>query len=543
MRTPSLRFLVLIYIGTMDDSIGILDSKIHPRQSRVHTKQENPLPKYHQTIMKTIIEPFRIKVVEPIRMTSAIERERALRAAHFNLFFVPSTDVIIDLLTDSGTGAMSSEQWAGVARGDESYAGSSSFYRFQHRMQQLTGFVHILPTHQGRASERILFELLGGTGKIVPNNAHFDTTRANIEHSGAKAINLPIPEAYNPKTRHPFKGNMDVEKLETLLAKHHSQVPVIMCTITNNSCGGQPVSLANLHAIRRVCNQYHIPFFLDACRFAENAYFIQQREPGQSHKSIEAIVREMFDLADGATISAKKDGLVNIGGVLLMRDPTLFQKATELLILTEGYVTYGGLAGRDLEAMAQGFEEVTQSDYLAYRIRTAEYVGEKLLEAGIPIVEPPGGHAIYIDATSFCPHIPPKQFPGQAIVVGLYRLAGIRTCEIGSVMFGKSSHDIDGDHCPTATKEETKEKKLPVVLSKTSTDDDQQLELVRLAFPRRVYTQSHMDYVIEALIELFAQRSHLRGLRIVKNKEHSDILLHILKKFNTELSPHLLLAK
>jgi tryptophanase len=312
---------------------------------------------------------------------------------------------------------------------------------------------------------------------------------------------------------------MNVEKLEALLAQNHALVPVVMCTITNNSCGGQPVSLANLHAIRCICNQYRIPFFLDACRFAENAYFIQQREPGQSHKSIEAIVREMFDLADGATISAKKDGLVNIGGVLLMRDSTLFQKASELLILTEGYVTYGGLAGRDLEAMAQGFEEVTHSDYLAYRIRTAEYVGEKLLEAGIPIVEPPGGHAIYIDATSFCPHIPPEQFPGQAIVVGLYRLAGIRACEIGSVMFGKSSSSNDqNEH--TATKKETEEEELPLVDSTTSTDD-QRLELVRLAFPRRVYTQSHMDYVIEALIALFAQRTHLRGLKIVQ--EHGTL--------------------
>lgn len=432
--------------------------------------------------MKTIIEPFRIKVVEPIRMTTPEDRERIIREAHFNLFNVRSEDVLVDLLTDSGTGAMSSEQWAGVMRGDESYAGSPSFFHFEKRLQDMTGFNHVLPTHQGRASERILFELLGGPGKLVPNNAHFDTTRANIEHSGAKAVDLPISVALDPKCRHPFKGNMDVAALEKLLAEQADNVPVVMCTVTNNSNGGQPVSLENLRAIREICKRYGVLLFLDACRFAENAFFIKLREDGNENKPVSAIVREMFDLADGATISAKKDGLVNIGGVLLMRDEALFRRGSELLILTEGYVTYGGLAGRDLEAMAQGFEEVLHEDYLRYRIRTSEYVGEKLLSAGIQIIEPPGGHAIYIDAAAFCPFIKHDRFPGQALAIGLYRLAGIRSCEIGSVMFG-------GEEPP-------------------------KLELVRLAFPRRVYTQSHMDYVIEALMELYDRRYELRGLRI-----------------------------
>ena len=434
--------------------------------------------------MKTIIEPFRIKAVEPIRMTTPEERERILREAHFNLFGVRSDDVLIDLLTDSGTGAMSSEQWAGIMRGDESYAGSSSFFRFEQRVREMTGFMHVLPTHQGRAAERILFELLGGHGKIVPNNSHFDTTRANIEHSGAEAVDLPISVAFDPKSRHPFKGNMDLLALEKLLSERKNDVPVVMCTITSNSTGGQPVSLECLRAIRGICDRHRVPFFLDACRFAENAYFIKHRENGQADRSVPEIVREIFDLADGATISAKKDGLVNIGGLLLIRDEALFRRSTELLILTEGYVTYGGLAGRDLEAMAQGFEEVMHEDYLQYRIRKAEYVGEKLLSAGIQIIEPPGGHAIYIDAAAFCPHIPRENFPGQALVVGLYRIAGIRSCEIGSVMFGG-----EGRAPP-------------------------RLELVRLAFPRRVYTQSHMDYVVEAVIELYARRYELRGMYI-----------------------------
>lgn len=436
--------------------------------------------------MKTIIEPFRIKVVEPLSMRTAEEREAALRRAGFNVFLIPAEDVLIDLLTDSGTGAMSSLQWAGMMQADESYAGSASFFRFERVMQEITGFQHVLPTHQGRASERILFELLGGPGKVVPNNAHFDTTRANVEHSGARAVDLPTPEAKHPRSRHPFKGNMDLAGLRALIERVGPEnVPVVMVTVTSNSYGGQPVSLENLRAVRQACDEYGLPLFLDACRFAENAYFIKRREPGQADRPVADIAREMFDLADGATISAKKDGLVNIGGVLLVRDEALFQRASNLLILTEGYVTYGGLAGRDLEAMAQGFQEVLHEDYLQYRIRSAEYVGEKLLAVGVQIVEPPGGHAIYLDAAAFCPHIPPAQFPGQALVVGLYRHAGIRAVEIGSVMFGGAGHEPPP------------------------------LELVRLAFPRRVYTQSHMDYVVEAIGEVFARRQELRGLRII----------------------------
>ena len=434
--------------------------------------------------MKTIIEPFRIKVVEPIRMTTRAERERILREAGFNLFLIHADEVLIDLLTDSGTGAMSSLQWAGIMRGDESYAGARSWYVLQDKIRALTGFEHVLPTHQGRASERILFELVGGAGKVVPNNNHFDTTRANIEHTGAQAVDLVIEEGRHPTTRHPFKGSMDLAKLEAFVKDvGPARIPLVMVTVTNNSGGGQPVSLENLRGVRRICDQYKLPFFLDACRFAENAWFIKQREPGQQDRSVREIVREMFDLVDGATISAKKDGLVNIGGLLLLRDEKLVRRADELLILTEGFVTYGGLAGRDLEAMAQGFEEVVHEDYLQYRIRSTEYLGEKLLAAGVQIVEPPGGHAIYIDAQHFCRHIPPVRFPGQALVVGLYRHAGIRAVEIGSVMFGQSG-------TPPA------------------------MELVRLAIPRRVYTQSHVDYVVEAIIEVFQQRDQLRPLEI-----------------------------
>lgn len=442
---------------------------------------------YDRRAMKTIIEPFRIKVVEPIRLTTPEHREAVVREAGFNPFRIHADDVLIDLLTDSGTGAMSSEQWAGVMRGDESYAGSPSFFRFERTLREITGFQHILPTHQGRASERILFELTGGRGKIVPNNTHFDTTRANVEHSGAVALDLPIPQAADPRDRHPFKGNMDLDALRRVLAEHgRENVPLVMCTVTSNSSGGQPVSLENLRGIRRLCDEHKVPLFLDACRFAENAFYIKQREPGQQNRPVREIAREMFDLCDGATISAKKDGLANIGGVLLMRDEHLFRRASDLLILTEGYVTYGGLAGRDLEAMAQGFEEVLHEDYLTYRIRSSEYVGERLLAAGVQIVEPPGGHAIYVDAAAFCPHLPRDQFPGQALAIALYCHAGVRCCEIGSVMFG-------GEGRP-----------LP------------KLELVRLAFPRRVYTQSHMDYVVEAMTELHRARESIRGLRIVR---------------------------
>jgi tryptophanase len=454
--------------------------------------------------MKTIIEPFRIKMVEPIRMTSTEERDRLLRQAHFNPFLIPAEAVLIDLLTDSGTAAMSSEQWAGMLRGDESYAGAKSWFRFEAVVKELTGMPHVLPTHQGRASERILFELLGGPGKYVPNNTHFDTTRANVEHSGAVAVDLVIEAGKHPRERHPFKGNMDVDGLADLIAKVGAgNIPLSMVTITNNSGGGQPVSLENLRAVRRVCDAHGIPMFLDAARFAENAYLIKLREPGQGDRPVWQIVREMFDLADGATISAKKDGLVNIGGVLLMRDDKLAERANNLLILTEGFVTYGGLAGRDLEAMAQGFREALDEDYLHYRLRSVEYLGEGLLKAVVPIIEPPGGHAVYIDAGEFLPHIPPEQFPGQALLCALYRHAGIRAVEIGSVMFGRTD---------------------PV----TGHAIRPPMELVRLAIPRRVYTQSHIDYVIEAVGELAATKDRIRGLRIV---EAPPVLRHFTAKF------------
>jgi tyrosine phenol-lyase len=454
--------------------------------------------------MKTIIEPFKIKMVEPIQLTTVDQREEILRRAHFNLFQIRAEDVMIDLLTDSGTSAMSSEQWAGIMRGDESYAGARSWYRFENGLRELTGMPHILPTHQGRASERILFELVGGAGKVIPSNNHFDTTRANIEHSGARAVDLVIDEGTQPRARHPFKGNLDVNKLERLIAQVGiPKIPLCMITVTNNSGGGQPVSLANIKEVRAVCQRHGIPLFLDACRFAENAYLIKQRESGQENRSAREIAKEMFRLADGATISAKKDGLVNIGGVLLIRDEALAQRANNLLILTEGFVTYGGLAGRDLEAMAQGFVEVLDEDYLQYRLRSVAYLGEHLVAAGVPIVEPPGGHAIYIDAAAFCSHIPAEQFPGQALVCALYRHAGIRGVEIGSVMFGRVDPDTGESSRPD-------------------------MELVRLAIPRRVYTQSHIDYTVEATIDVFKLRESLRGLRIV---EEPSALRHFSAKF------------
>ena len=462
-----------------------------------------PHPETHAHAMKTIIEPFRIKVVEPLTMTTAEERGRLLAAAHFNVFSLHAHHVIIDLLTDSGTGAMSSLQWAGIMQGDESYAGAESFYRFRRVVEDLTGFRHVLPTHQGRAAERILFELVGGPGMVVPNNNHFDTTRANIEHSGARAVDLVIEEGTHPRSRHPFKGNLDVDKLRELIDEVGAdRVPLCMVTVTNNAGGGQPVSLKNLTAVRTVCDEYEIPLFLDACRFAENAYFIKLRESAQRDRSVRDIVRAMFDLADGATISAKKDGLVNIGGMLLLKDPALFERASALLILTEGFVTYGGLAGRDLEAMAQGLEEVVHEDYLAYRLRSTEYLGEKLLRIGYPIVEPPGGHAIYVDAGSLLPHIPTAEFPGQALVCALYREGGIRAVELGSVMFGGS-----GEVPP--------------------------MELVRLAIPRRVYTQSHLDYVAEAAERVFQRRQELVGLRMTNDPPY---LRHFTAKFE-ELTP------
>ncbi len=454
--------------------------------------------------MKTIIEPFRIKMVEPIRLTTPQQRDAALRRAHFNVFQLPAADVIIDLLTDSGTAAMSSRQWAGMIQGDESYAGARSWFHFQQVLRDLTGMPHVLPTHQGRASERILFELLGGPGKVIPGNFHFDTTRGNIEHCGAQAVDLAIDEAFQPQNPHPFKGNLDVARLEQLISRVGAdRIPLCVVTVTNNSVGGQPVSLQNLRDVRAVCHRHGIALFLDAARFAENAYLIKLREPGQQHRTPRAIAREMFDLADGAMISAKKDGLVNIGGVLLLRDDALARKADNLLILTEGFVTYGGLAGRDLEAMAQGFQEVLDEDYLCYRLRSVQYLGEHLAAAGIAILQPPGGHAVYLDAAAFCPHLPRDQFPGQALACALYRHAGVRAVEVGSVMFGgRDPHSGQPRSAP--------------------------MELLRLAIPRRVYTQSHIDYCVEALIELHAQRQQIRGLRMV---DEPPVLRHFLAKF------------
>lgn len=443
--------------------------------------------------MRTIIEPFKIKSVEPIRMTSRSEREAILRDAFYNLFLVDAEDVLIDLLTDSGTSAMSAEQWAALMMGDESYAGSKSYKRFEKTVKDLTGFQHVLPTHQGRAAERILFSLLGGPDKVIPNNTHFDTTRAHVEYSGAEARDLLIEEGKQPALVHPFKGNLDVDALERLIDQvGPERVPVCLVTVTNNSSGGQPVSMANLKAVRKVTSRYGIPFFLDACRFAENAYFIKLREEGYAHTPVREIAREMFSLADGATMSAKKDALVNIGGFLALNDDQLAEKAKHHLILNEGFPTYGGLSGRDLEAMAQGLQEVLEEDYLRYRIRSVEYLGEALTQAGVPILQPPGGHAIYLDAKAFLPHVTP--FPGQSLACELYLEGGIRSVEIGSVMFG----------------------------------DKATMELVRLAMPRRVYTQSHVDYLAEVIIQVFQKRNEIGAYRIV---EEGPFLRHFTCKF------------
>jgi tryptophanase len=437
---------------------------------------------------RTIIEPFRIHSVEPIRMTDRAEREACLAHAGFNLFALRSEDVLVDLLTDSGTGAMSSQQWAGMQRGDESYAGSPSWYRFLAAVRELFDFAHVIPTHQGRAAEKILFSVLGGPGRVIPNNAHFDTTRANVEHSGAVAIDLPIAEARIPGREHPFKGNMDVAALEALLEARGAEVPVVFVTVTNNSGGGQPVSLENLRAVRAACDRHDVPLFLDACRFAENAWFIRERERGHGARDVADIVRDMAALADGMTMSAKKDGLANIGGWLALRDDALAEQCRNLLILTEGFPTYGGLAGRDLEAIAAGLAEVVRHDYLNYRIRSTAYLGDALHAAGVPVVRPIGGHAVYIDAGALLPHIAPLEYPGQALACALYTEGGIRGCEIGSVMFGRCA---DGGEEPAA------------------------VELVRLAIPRRTYTQSHLDYTIEVVLAVAGRAAALRGLRMV----------------------------
>ena len=439
--------------------------------------------------MRTIIEPFKIKSVEPIRFTTREERIEILKNAGYNPFLIHADDVLIDLLTDSGTSAMSAQQWAGIMNGDEAYAGSKSFFRFEAAVKKVTGLKHIIPTHQGRAAEKILFSILGGPGKYFPNNTHFDTTRANIEFTGAEAVDLITEEGKHPEIRGDFKGNMDVEALERFIqATGKENIPAGIITITNNSGGGQPVSMENIRQVKRVLTMYGIPLIIDACRFAENAYFIQQREAGYQNKSLLEIAQEIFSYADGATMSAKKDALVNIGGFLALNNDDLAMKCRNLLIVTEGFPTYGGLAGRDLEAIAQGLEEVLDPHYLQYRIRSTAYLGEKLLEIGIPIIEPPGGHAIYIDAKRFLPHIAPEQFPGQAIVCAFYIEGGIRSVEIGSVMFGK--YDEEGKLIAPP------------------------MELVRLAIPRRVYTQSHIDYVIEVAEEVYKRRDSYRGFEI-----------------------------
>jgi tryptophanase len=449
----------------------------------------------------TIIEPFRIKSVEAIKFTRRQERAAALHAAGYNVFRLHAEDVLIDLLTDSGTGAMSAAQWGALMQGDESYAGSRSFYRFRDVVQDLTGFRHIIPTHQGRAAERILFHTVLKPGMVVPNNNHFDTTRANVEIEQAEARDLVIPEGRVPDLVHPFKGNMDLRALEETLRRDGDRVPLVMVTITNNTGGGQPVSLENLRGVRALCDRYKKPFFLDACRFAENAYFVKLREPGQADRTPKAIAQEAFSLADGCTMSAKKDGLANIGGFLAMNDDRRAEEARNLLILTEGFPTYGGLAGYDLEAIARGLEEVVEEPYLRYRLRSIEYLADKLVGAGVPIIRPAGGHAVYLDARALLPHIPPLQYPGIALTNALYVEAGIRGVEIGTVMFGLRR---DGSEAPGA------------------------MDLVRLAIPRRVYTQSHVDYVAEAVIAVAGLKADLRGYRIV---EAPRVLRHFTARF------------
>jgi tryptophanase len=450
---------------------------------------------------RTIIEPFRIHSVEPIRLTTVAERDAALEAAGYNLFNLHASDVLIDLLTDSGTGAMSRDQWAAVQHGDESYAGSPSWFTFLEAVQTLFPFRHVIPTHQGRAAEKILFSVLGGPGRVVPNNTHFDTTRANVEFTGAEAVDLVIPEGRDPSLVHPFKGNMDTDALDRLLTERRADVPVVFVTVTNNSGGGQPVSLGNLRAVRAICDRHAVPLFLDACRFAENAWFIKLREPGQADREIADIVREMASLADGMTMSAKKDGLANIGGWLALNDDAIAEQCRNLLILTEGFPTYGGLAGRDLEAIAQGLREVVDEDYLRYRIASTEYLGGALDRSGVPVVKPIGGHAVYLDARALLPHIPPLEYPGQALAIALYREGGIRGCEIGTVMFGRRP---DGSEAPAA------------------------MDLVRLAIPRRTYTQSHVDYVIEVVRWVAERADALRGVRIV---EQPRVLRHFTARF------------
>ena len=458
---------------------------------------------------KTIIEPFRIKSIEPIRQTTREQRQKLLEAAGYNLFLVASDDILIDLLTDSGTNAMSTEQWAAMMRGDESYAGSPSFIRFRDSVQAIMGFKHVIPTHQGRAAERILFSVMCNQGDVVPNNTHFDTTRANCEFLGAEALDLPTPEALDPSRQYPFKGNMDTVRLKEVIHRVGAdRVPLVMLTVTNNSGGGQPVSMANIKAVKEICLHHKIPLYIDACRFAENAYFIKLREPGYSHKTPREIAQEMFSHADGCTMSAKKDAIVNIGGFLCTNDDILAQAQKNLLILTEGFPTYGGLAGRDLEAIAVGLNEGLHEDYLQYRIVSTAYLGNHIAAEGVPIVQPPGGHAIYIDARAFLPHIPPTQFPGVALAAELYIEGGIRSVEIGTLMFGK--RDENG------------------------VESSGPMDLLRLAIPRRVYTQSHIDYVVEIILEVWRRRSAIRGLELTYQ---AAFLRHFTARFRRASSP------
>jgi len=447
--------------------------------------------------VKTIIEPFRIKSVEPIRRTTRKEREELLRAAHYNLFLLPADDVLIDLLTDSGTGAMSTKQWAALMEGDESYAGGRSFDHFRESIQDIFGYRHVIPTHQGRAAERILFSVTCKKGDVVPNNTHFDTTRANVEFVGAEAVDLVIPEGRQPSLKHPFKGNMDVAALENLIQKvGRERIPLVMLTVTNNSGGGQPVSMENVRQVSAVCRKHGLPFYFDACRFAENSYFIKLREPGYESKTPKEIAQEMFTYGDGCTMSAKKDGMANIGGFLCTNHDSLALREKDLLILTEGYPTYGGLAGRDLEAIAVGVQEALHEDYLRYRIVSTAYLGNHIAEQGVPIVQPPGGHAVYVDARTFLPHIPQEQFPGVALAAELYLEGGIRSVEIGTLMFGAAA----------------------------------KMDLVRLAIPRRVYTQSHIDYVVEVILEVWKNRERIQGLKL---RHEAPLLRH----FTAELEP------
>ena len=456
--------------------------------------------------MRTIIEPFRIRTVEPIHMTTREDRAAFLRTARYNLFRLHADHVLIDLLTDSGTSAMSAAQWAGIMSGDEAYAGSRSFFRLEAAARDLFGFRHIIPTHQGRAAERILFATTCRPGDVIPNNAHFDTTRANIEAVGAKAVDLPCSEAAFMQEPHPFKGNMDVEALERLIADvGAARIPLCMLTVTNNSGGGQPVSLENIRSVSKVCRANGIPFYLDACRFAENAYLIRMREPGQRNRTVKDIVREMFSCADGCTFSAKKDALANIGGILATNDDMLAAAEKDLLILTEGFPTYGGLAGRDLEAIAIGLEEVIDESYLEYRLASVRYLGERIAAQGVPIVQPPGGHAVFIDAAAFLPDVPPLQLPGQSLVAELYLEGGIRAVEIGTVMFGRTD-------------------------AATGAETAARMELVRLAIPRRVYTQSHIDYVVEVVLAVWARRAKIGGFRITKQPA-------ALRHFTAEFEP------